>query len=222
METNFEFFFEKERDNHEKIIDEEEELKSIEDKNIYQLLHLIKESNLEKLKTISCLKSEEAKKINSSLYPLLRWISCIGINRIDWEKAKKQGRKKGDGKGPWPSKTFDTENTIMSLINSNEINLYFWNLLKKNNSGDNHIFLIYLMIKKFIPNLKKDEEHIWIKKPKSKKIKNKVDELLLKIFPHANSLELEILRKKYDNREKIKDLIQFLGLNNVDDHEFIE
>lgn len=221
MESNFEIFFEKEKDNHDNI-NEEEILETNENKNIYQILRLIKESDFETLKTFINLKNEDIKKINSSLYPLLRWISCVGINKIDWEEAKKQGRKKGDGRGPWPSKIFDTENTIISLINSNEINLYFWNLLKKNESNDNHVLLIYMMIKKFIPDIRKEEEYIWIKKPKSKKIKNKVDKLLLKIFPNANSLELEILRKKYNDREGIKNLIQILGLNNVDDHEYIE
>ncbi|MEM5878083.1 MAG: hypothetical protein QXF12_04345 [Candidatus Aenigmatarchaeota archaeon] len=221
MDSNFEIFFEKEKDDHDNI-SEEKILETNENKNIYQLLRLIKQFDFETLKTYVSLKNEDIKKINSSLYPLLRWVSCVGINKIDWEEAKKQGRKKGDGKGPWPSKIFDVENTIISLINSNEINLYFWNLLKKNESGDNHVLLIYIMIKKFIPDLNKEEEYIWIKKPKSKKIKNKIDELLLKIFPNANSLELEILRKKYNNREGIKSLIQFLGLNNVDDHEYIE
>lgn len=189
--------------------------------SINEILTALKNKDIEFYKKISDDENIRDKYLSSCIYPLLRWSSCVGINKIDWNEAKRQGRKKGDKKGPWPSKIYDTENTFFNLIVANEINENFWILTKKDNSGRSHVYLLYLMFLYFLPDLKKEEEFIWLPKPKSKKIKEKIDELLLKIYPDANDIELDILRKKYNGPEKIKELIQFLGLNNVNEKDFI-
>ncbi len=190
--------------------------------SINDFLNAIKNKDIEFYKKISDNENIREKKLLSCIYPLLRWASCVGANKIDWLEAKKQGRKKGDKKGPWPSKIYDTENTIYNLLVCNDINENFWILTKRDNSGKTHIYLLYLMMIYFLPNFNKEEEFIWLPKPKSKKIKEKVDELFLKIYPDANEIELNILRKKYNTPEKIRELIQFLGLNNISEKDFID
>lgn len=219
MNSNYNNIFEIEKEENYSL--DEENKDSVVEISINDFLNALKNKEIDFYKKISDDENIREKQLLSCIYPLLRWISCVGINKIDWNEAKKQGRKKGDKKGPWPSKIYDTENTIYNLLISNDINENFWILTKKNNSGKTNVYLLYLMMMYFLPKLDKEEEFIWLPKPKTKKIKEKVDELLLKIYPDANEIELDILRKKYNKPEKIRELIQFLGLNNVNEKDFI-
>lgn len=207
--------------NSEKTEPEVEEKTEKNENLINDFLTAIKNKDFSFYEKISDDENTREKLLLSCIYPLLRWCSCVGINKIDWDEARKQGRKKGDKKGPWPSKIYDSKNTAFNLITINDINEDFWILTKKNNSGRTNVYLLFLMFLYFLPDLNKDEEFIWLQKPKSKRTKEKIDELLLKIYPNANEMELSILRKKYNKPEEIKKLIQFLGLNNVNETDFI-
>lgn len=161
---------------------------------------------------------ERAKNWTSEAYPALRWLSCVGAP--DWSEWKRQGRKKGDGKGPPP--VGDSELTPYYLIAVNDIaNLRFWDLSQ-------HKKLQFLLLACIGQggDLPKGETHNWIKMPRTKKGRNKKEEILYEYYPNANSLELKLLMDKYSDDTKFTDLARLFGcsdeeiekiLNNQDD-----
>lgn len=154
-------------------------------------------------------EEEKSKKWGVESYPALRWLSCVGNNEVDWAEAKKQGRKKGDKKGTWPSTLHDNELTKYYLIATNEIaNIKFWDL-------GNHkklLFLLMACIGQGHSNSK--STHNWINMPKKRRGKNLFEELLVKLYSDANSQELKLLSEIYSDDKKLKKLCQSFGYDD--------
>ena len=154
-------------------------------------------------------EDERAKKWGVEAYPAMRWLSSVGVSEMDWAEAKRQGRKKGDKKGPWPSNMQDTAYTSYFLIAVNEIaNIKFWDL-------GHHRKLQFLLLACIGQGpLPGKTAHNWIKMPKRTKAKNKLQEVFLQLYPNANSLELKILSEKYSDPKQFKNLCKSLGYSD--------
>lgn len=162
-------------------------------------------------------EDERAKKWGVEAYPAMRWLSSVGISEVDWAEAKKQGRKKGDKKGAWPSTTVDNEYTAYFLMAVNEIaNIKFWDL-------GNHRKLQFLLLACIGQGqLPGKTAHTWIKMPKKSKAKNKFQEVFLQLYPNANSLELKILSEKYSDSKKFTALCKTLGYSDQQIKEILK
>lgn len=123
------------------------------------------------------LEDDEKKAIP---FPVLRrWMSTVGD--VDWNEGKKQGRFKGDKKGPWP--IGDERNTAYYLIMVNEIANYgFMDLYK-------HPELQWLLL--CIVGRGQPKSHQWLPSKKVN-IKN-VEEIYRKKYPLASYTEIRML-----------------------------
>ncbi len=144
------------------------------------------------------LTDEEKKSITAEI--ILRWMSTVGVNNIDFAEARRQGRKKGDKKGAWPSVIADNELTDYFILMANEIaNLNFggWLLSK-------HPELQWKLLCILGTDVKQPQEHIWLSQSK-KSDTPKLDEMLQAKFPLANHDEIKMLK----------------NMSTVDDFEYL-
>lgn len=141
------------------------------------------------------LNPAEQKQV--SPYVLMRWFSAVGQEQIDFSAARAAGRKKGDGKGKWPSTTTDASLTgeYVEFVND-LVNLGFWSISKHQ-----HLQLMLLaLIGKSLPRAKADV-HIWI--PNTGRVSKTplLDALLYEIDPYINDQELSLWKSKLDDEE---------------------
>lgn len=198
--------------NEEVISDEEFELDSDEiklAKSMQSILAALDSRDFSYYDKFGSTQEERDKNWTSEGYPALRWLSSVGKSEIDWPEAKRQGRKKGDKKGPWPSTTFDTEYTSYYLLAVNEIaNIRFWDLSQ-------HKKMQFLLLSCVgMGNLPDKEGHLWPGMPKNKKGKNKIEKFLYLCFPKVNALEMKLLRKIYSDKNKLINLGKSYGLSD--------
>ena len=218
-ETDKKNFFDFENKNLKENKNDEETDKLERNVNLIEILSKIKNKK-DIYDDLGIDDFEKLSKFTEISFILLRWMSAVGTKNVDWEEAKKQNRKKGDGKGAWPVIINDSNNTFINLILINEfLNKNFWDLfVNDKNRETNHAKLAYYILKTIckIVNLEEKEEYIWINNPKSKKNKNNMDnyeKIFLKLKPDLLQIEIDILKKKYSNRDDFEKFLNFCGLN---------
>lgn len=142
------------------------------------------------------------KSFSGDSLPLMKWISVVCDSAIDFEKAKAQGRKKGDKKGPWPSKWKDTENTEHYIIFTNDIiNKDFFSL-------QDHPKLQWLLM--CMVGVGELQNHQWLSLSSSKKSLSKLDEMLITIYNNISKSEIDLL-KNINSEEELIDLAKRCG-----------
>ncbi len=107
--------------NRKKRIEDIEDEVEEKDISITSILNSIENKDVDFFKSFGEDKFEIEKKWTKKAFPVMKFFSAVGINKIDFDEAKRQGRKKGDGKGPWPSKVYDTKNTFYYLLVTYEL-----------------------------------------------------------------------------------------------------
>jgi hypothetical protein len=148
---------------------------------------------------------EESKKKIAIHEVLLRWMSSVGSSTINFEEARQQGRKKGDGKGPWPSFTSDSTYTETYLLTTNAINemLGYHDLYK-------HPELEWLLLS--LVGIGATQEHQWISNsPKS--VTPKIDAMLYGKYPLANEHEITVL-KQLGGKDMVVQLAHDFGMTD--------
>jgi hypothetical protein len=150
-------------------------------------------------------KTDPDKSFKGDAVPLLKWLSIVGRTQVDFAEAKRQGREKGDGKGPWPSSMQDTEWTKHYILFTNDIvNNGFFDL-------QNHPRLQWYLMS--MVGVGEMQEHQWLPVPHARRRKSKVDELLLRRFPTVSRRELEML-KEINTEEDIRQLARGYALDD--------
>lgn len=154
-------------------------------------------------------EEERLKNWSGESYQSLRWMSCVGASEVDWAEAKRQNRKKGDKRGAWPSTLHDNDLTFYYLVATNEIaNIKFWDL-------GNHKKILFLLMACIGQGQASGKSgHNWITMPKKRKGNNEFEEILIKLYPNANSLELKLLVEKYKNKDKFVNLCKSMGYSD--------
>ena len=146
---------------------------------------------------------EEGKKAVAMQEVALRWLSAVGKTQVDFDEARRQGRKKGDGKGPWPSSVADTDLTEYYLIMTNEgpnVSFGFHELY-------GHEELEWMLLSLVGAGTK--QEHVWI--PASPKSTTPtIDAMLRKKHPLANTKEIKMLKDMMLS-EEIIDMVKEYG-----------
>lgn len=145
---------------------------------------------------------QEDPKKGVDFVPLLRWASIMGKEEVDWNEARRQGRQKGDGKGKWPSKSFDDPILTpyyVEIVND-IVNKHFWMMLE-------HPELLYKLFA--LTGSGENVNHIWIKAPK-KKAKTKIIQMIKQLYPTANEKEIEMFIGMNDRNGMIE-LAQMMG-----------
>jgi hypothetical protein len=217
------FAFESLEDNIEDLELETDDIKDA--KGMQNILKALGENNFSYYENFGTSSIQRSKEWTAEAYPALRWMSAVGKTEMDWAEARRQGRKKGDKKGPWPSTVHDTEKTGLYLIMINTVvNPHFWLLGKRTTDSPlTHAHLQFLLLACIGQGaLQKPEEHVWIPTVKNKRNKSKIDELLYQMHPSANYEEIKILRKKYATKEGIKQLGLLFGLSPKDEKEMLK
>lgn len=152
------------------------------------------------------LDEDDKKKV--SPFILVQWLSAYCDSEVNWDEAKRQGRSKGDGKGAWPQRTTDNKVTEDYLILVNEIiNLSFWSIVSKPDIAWRLMTYISRTINSSSFKPGRNSQHVWINSGKLSKTP-KLDELLQKMYPLANSDEIDIVRNTmspYDVKEICED-----------------
>lgn len=159
------------------------------------------------------------KNWQGEAYPALRWYSARGEDKVDFAQAKAQGRKKGDGKGKWPSKIYDDNYTGLQLELINEVvNLHFWDL------SSNHPKLTFLLMCCVgLGKIKPPNSNIWLGMPKTKKGKNKFHNFLLNhVNKGLNLQEMEIYTSIYNTKSKMKSFLEAHGLQDSEIKEILD
>jgi hypothetical protein len=175
--------------------------------------------NVEVYNNLGIDEYERSSNFSEIAYVLVHWMSCIGIKRVDWEEAKKQNRKKGDGKGQWPSVIEDSNNTMLNLILINDfLNKNLWDLLSSDKNKElNNSKLVYEILKTLnkLIHPEEKEEYIWINTIKNKKNSDndEITNFFLKLKPNLSDIEIDILKKKYANKECFEVLKKMIGIN---------
>jgi hypothetical protein len=209
-------------------LDDEDQVNEDEDlstsKNEYTSMPLILEaldlSNFTYYQNFGSTVPEQEKNWSKEAFPCLRWLSCVGKGEIDFGEAIKQGRIKRSttgrgyeknpktgkmqiyGKGPLPNRMTDNDFTIPYLIMVNEVvNQNFWDLNKYNQLQ----FLLMCCVGQGTKT-----SHNWLPMPKTRRARDKIEELFLSINPSLKHQELKILKSKYDI-ESITALCKSLG-----------
>jgi len=148
------------------------------------------------------LEIDEKKQVP---FPVIRrWMSTVG--KPDWGEYKRQGRKKGDGKGPIP--TGDDPTTGDYLYLTNELaNTGFMGLYK-------HPQLQWLLLSTIGAMLGgQTKDHQWL--PIKSKTKSKLGEFIAKDHPMASAAELDMLEKLY-TEEEFRWLLEDQGYQDKD------
>ena len=137
--------------------------------------------------------------------PLLRWASAVGEEKVDWDEARRLGRKKGDGKGKWPAKSFDDPiltgyyvEAVNDVVNKN-----FWEML-------DHPELLYKLFA--LTGCGEKTTHIWLKAPK-KKTQNKIFQLIKQYYPTASQDEIDMFLK-FNSKDEILEIAYMMGYQN--------
>lgn len=137
------------------------------------------------------------KSFKGDAVPMLKWLSIVGSNQVDFEEAKRQGREKGDGKGPWPSTMRDNEWTKHYVLFTNDIvNEGFFDL-------QNHPRLVFYLM--CIVGSGEMQEHQWLPVPHARRKKTLLDEMLVETYPTLKQSEIELL-KGLNTEEDIEQL----------------
>jgi hypothetical protein len=148
---------------------------------------------------------DESKKKIAIHEVILRWMSSVAATTINFEEAKRQGRKKGDGKGPWPSIMSDTSYTEDMLLTVNAINeiLGYHDLYK-------HPELEWLLLS--LASVGSMQEHQYIP---NKRISTtpKIDSMLRSKYPLANEHEMTII-KQLGGKEMAVQLAHDFGMTD--------
>jgi len=165
-----------------------------------QLINAIKNKNKKQFDELI-----EKTENSSLLFVFLKMFSNIPIERIDYEKARKEGRKKGDGKGKWPSRKIYDDEYCLNLIEINEIvNKNMWNV-------DNDInFCLLFHVLKNRTFLKDRSPAIIKKKVKKEKNNNMIDDFIEEELGITNTCEKNVIKKiiREQNYEKQIERIQ--------------
>lgn len=143
-------------------------------------------------------KLDEADRKKVALFIIMRWMSFYTESQVDWDEARRQGRKKGDKKGMWPQKFIDNDFTNLAILSCNDfVNTKFFTLAKS------HPDLVWKLLcipvstmKGFDDALMRKTKHTFIKKKNRSFNTPKLDELLNKIYPLASIDELETAKRK--------------------------
>jgi len=187
--------------------------------NMIEILNKIKNGNVEVYNNLGIDEYERSSNFSEIAYVLVHWMSCIGIKRVDWEEAKRQNRKKGDGKGQWPSVVEDSNNTMLNLILINDfLNKNLWDLLSSDKNKElNNSKLVYEILKTLnkLIHPEEKEEYIWINTIKNKKNSDndEITNFFLKLKPNLSDIEIDILKRKYSNKECFEGLKKMIGMN---------
>lgn len=156
-----------------------------------QMINAIKNKNKKQFD-----KLIEKTENSSLLFVFLKMFSNIPIERIDYERAKKERRKKGDGKGKWPSRKIYDDEYCLNLIEINEIvNKNMWNV-----DNDINFSLLFHVLKN---RTLKDRSPAIIKK-KIKKENNDVIDDFIEEMGITDTCEKNVMKKiiKEQNYEK--------------------
>lgn len=145
---------------------------------------------------------QEDKNKGVDFVPLLRWASAVGHEEIDWSQAKRLGRKKGDGKGKWPSTVTDDPiltSYYVEMVND-IVNLHFWEMVE-------HPELLYKLFA--LTGCGENVNHMWIKF-NNKKSNSKVKKLIKQYYPTASQDEIDMFIKM-NSQEEIIELASIMG-----------
>jgi hypothetical protein len=148
--------------------------------------------------------TDEQKK---SLAPvvLMRWMSAVGEEQVNFTLAKRQGRKKGDGKGKWPSYVVDTHLTQYYLDLTNQVvNVGLHELYK-------HPELQWMLLT--IVGFGEPQQHIWTRSSGKSKAFNNITSLLKKKYPLASYKELDLV-KYVMSQQDFKDMLLDMGMDD--------
>lgn len=159
------------------------------------------------------------KKIS---FIILKNVSSYVKETIDFEEAKRQNRKKGDGKGKWPSKIQNVNPLTEAYLylTNKMININFWDLT---NFGDMQYrifcFICYVIYLEFEEKYKNAEGNFSAvfkdKKSKNKKKENdEIEEFVSNLSTGLNKLEKEILIKIIKNDENLRKRLENAKQNN--------
>jgi|GEM_PF-3951483 len=145
------------------------------------------------------LEEDDRKKIPPFI--LVQYMASYADSEVDWNEAKSQGRKKGDGKGAWPQRLSDNAVTEDYLILVNEmINLSLWSIIGKPDMAWRLLAYIGRTVNSssFSPN--RNSQHVWIN-PGKMSTTPKLDELLHKLYPLANGDEIDLVRNNMSAKD---------------------
>lgn len=143
-------------------------------------------ANLLDLRDRSVWLEMSDEDIQKCLPPIVmqRWLSAVYDREIDWDEARRQGRKKGDKKGQWPGRDRDQESTDYYVLAVNQIvNPFVFSLYR-------HPRLLYLLMS--TAGVGVNQKHGWLPGSGIDKIPQGVLEVLEHVAPGANSFELEV------------------------------
>lgn len=207
METNINIFEEEKIEQKTQDVDiEYDGDKDSEKITIGDLINFLKEAPVNYFEMD--IRSAERSDIKNVSFILMKFCSNSYKEIIDKEKAR--GRKKGDGKGKWPTKKIPTENTFKRLLLTNEYsNKNFWNLYKYHDLQFAILYAISLNARL------EDRENLVLPPNPRKKGKKKVDsvdieDLIKKAFPELNKTEVEIIKNSLENLSEKETLIEML------------
>lgn len=148
------------------------------------------------------LTDKEKSQLKAQFIPLLRWLSAVGSSEVDFDEARRQGRKKGDKKGPWPSRDQDNEFT--------DYYLQFTNMIVNEN-----FFALYdhpelqwkLMC---IIGMGTPQKHQWIKSSPKTPNYDAVREVIASVNPLASYKEISMIINMH-TKESFKELLLRMG-----------
>jgi hypothetical protein len=151
-------------------------------------------------------------KKNSFL--ILKNISSCIKETINFEEAKKQGRKKGDGKGKWPT-TIDNIEKVTSAyvyVVNDIVNRNFWALVNFPKIQYKLFCIVsYTIALKFNEYMTGEEKFLPIFSKKTKRKMNKEDKINYFIenkFPELKKEEKSILEKILKNSVELRKMIE--------------
>ena len=128
---------------------------------------------------------EDGKKSIALQEVILRWLSAISSDQLDWDEARKQGRKKGDGKGPWPKKDDDFTGDYLMIVNDGPNMSFGYHELYGHEELE---WMLMAMV-----GLGDKQEHVWI--PASPKSDTPtIDAIFRNKYPLANIKEINMLK----------------------------
>lgn len=179
------------------------------------ILRALDERNLDYYNLFGRDEWARQKAWDKESFPALRWFSTVvGEEQVDWAEAKRQGRKKGDKKGPWPSTSRDSENTAYYVLAVNDtVNQHFWELKK-------HPKLLFLLM--CFVGCGQAQQHKWLKMINTKKSKDIFEDLLVRYYPDACRQELDILAAKYSTPEAVESLAKLFGMPDTEIKKILE
>lgn len=159
---------------------------------------------------------EEIKNIWKRIsFLILKNVSSVVKETIDFEKAKQQGRKKGDGKGKWPTKIENIKYITPSFT-------YLTNLLVNRNFWETANFcdiqykllclVAYITYSNFEHMLSGEETFSPIyaksKKKERKNINSEIENYINEKFVNLNNKEKELLLGIIEKNDRLRKSIE--------------